>query len=92
MGWIVKPERKKLPGRPMCRWQDKIKMDLKETGHEEYKLDSFSSGQGQIAGSCNYSGYIKRGEFHFSSWNWLVEVYLFVYYLVNKTQIIQCRK
>ena len=31
--WVVdgKFERKKMPGRSRCRWQDNIRMDLKET-------------------------------------------------------------
>ena len=27
-----KPEGKTLPGRPSCRWEDSIKMDLQEVG------------------------------------------------------------
>ena len=29
---VGKPEGKKPPGRPMCRWADNIKMDLQEVG------------------------------------------------------------
>jgi hypothetical protein len=29
---VVKPERKKLPGRPGLRWEDNIKVDLTEIG------------------------------------------------------------
>jgi hypothetical protein len=29
---VGKPEGKKLLGRPRCRWQDNIKMDLQEMG------------------------------------------------------------
>jgi hypothetical protein len=29
---VGKPERKRPPGRPRCRWMDDIKMDLREKG------------------------------------------------------------
>ena len=29
---VGKPEGKRLPGRPSCRWEDNIKMDLQEMG------------------------------------------------------------
>jgi hypothetical protein len=29
---VGKPERKKPPGRPKCRWEDNIKMDIQEVG------------------------------------------------------------
>jgi hypothetical protein len=29
---VVKPEGKRLPGRPRRRWEDNIKMDLREIG------------------------------------------------------------
>jgi hypothetical protein len=29
---VGKPEGKRLLGRPMCRWEDSIKMDLQEVG------------------------------------------------------------
>jgi hypothetical protein len=29
---VGKPERKKLFGRPRCRWEDNIMMDLQEVG------------------------------------------------------------
>ena len=29
---VEKPEGKTPPGRPRCRWEDNIKMDLKEVG------------------------------------------------------------
>jgi hypothetical protein len=29
---VGKPERKRLLGRPRCRWDDNIKMDLQEVG------------------------------------------------------------
>jgi hypothetical protein len=32
--FIVKPERNRPLGRPRCRWQDNIRMDLREIGWE----------------------------------------------------------
>jgi hypothetical protein len=37
-------------GRPMHKWQDNIKMDLRKIG---CGVDSYGLGQGQMAGSCN---------------------------------------
>ena len=31
-GLVGKPEGKRLLGRPRCRWEDNIKMDLQEVG------------------------------------------------------------
>ena len=57
---VGKPEGKRLLGRPRCRWEDNIKMDLEEVGR----------GCGdwmEVAGACEYSnelsGSIKCGEF-----------------------------
>ena len=36
---MEKPEGKRLPGRPMRRWEDNIKMDLQEVGCGGYALD-----------------------------------------------------
>jgi hypothetical protein len=41
---VGKPEGKRRLGRPRCRWENGIRMDLRETG----------SGQGPVAGSCEY--------------------------------------
>jgi len=61
---MVKPEGKRLPGRPRCRRQDNIKMDLQKWGHG---LDQAGSGEGQVAGACECSnepsGSIKCEEF-----------------------------
>jgi hypothetical protein len=32
---VEKPEGKRLIGRPRCRWEDNIKMDLQEVGCED---------------------------------------------------------
>jgi hypothetical protein len=59
---VGKPEGKRPLGRPRCRWEDYIKMDLQEVG----------GGCGdwmelQVVVTCEYgnelSGSIKRGEF-----------------------------
>ena len=59
-----KPEGKRPLGRPRCRWEDNIKMDLQEVGCGGYGLDRAGSGSGEMAGNCNEpSGSIKCGEF-----------------------------
>jgi hypothetical protein len=35
---VGKPERKRPLGRPRCRWEDNIKMDLQEVGYEGMDL------------------------------------------------------
>jgi hypothetical protein len=63
---VGKPERRRSLGRPRSRWERDIKMDLREVdgGHE---LDRSGSGQGQMAGSCEFgdepSGFIKCEKF-----------------------------
>jgi hypothetical protein len=61
-----KPEGRRPLGRPRRRWEDNIKMDLREVGWG-HVLDRSRSGQGQVAGCCEYSnepsGSIKCGEF-----------------------------
>jgi hypothetical protein len=57
----------KIPlGRPRCRWQDNIKMNLQEMGWG-HGLYSSGSGQGQVANICkrgkDLSCSIKCGEF-----------------------------
>jgi len=39
-----KPEKKRPFGRPWCRWEDTIKMDLQDVGCEGYGLDRVGSG------------------------------------------------
>ena len=36
---VWKPEEKRALGRPRCRWEDNIKMDLQEVGCAGYGLD-----------------------------------------------------
>jgi hypothetical protein len=49
---VGKPEGKRLLGRPRCRWEDDIRMDLREIGLGGCGLDSTVSGQGLVAGCC----------------------------------------
>jgi hypothetical protein len=49
---VGKPERKRPLGRPRRRWEDGIRMDLKEIGLRGLGLDSTGSGQGPVAGCC----------------------------------------
>jgi hypothetical protein len=41
---VGKPEGKRSLGRPIRRWEDNIKMDLREIGWGWYGLDLFGSG------------------------------------------------
>jgi hypothetical protein len=45
--WVGKPEGKRPPGRPRRRWEDGIRMDLREIGLGVCGLDSTGSGQGR---------------------------------------------
>jgi hypothetical protein len=49
-----KPEGKRPLGRPRHRWEDQIEKDLWEIGWRKCRLDSVGSGQGPVAGSCEY--------------------------------------
>jgi hypothetical protein len=64
---VKKPERKRPQGRPRRKWEDIIKMDLKEVGCGVYGLDRAASEEGQVVGTCECgnepSGSIKCGEF-----------------------------
>jgi hypothetical protein len=42
--WESKKERERLLGKPKCRWEDNIKMELREIGMGWYGLDSSGSG------------------------------------------------
>jgi len=56
---VGEPEGKRPLGRPRCRWEDNIKMDLQEVGG--------GCGDWKVAGTCEYgdepSGSKKCGEF-----------------------------
>jgi hypothetical protein len=47
---VGKPEGKRALGRPRRRWEDGIRMDLRDTGLGVCGLDSTGSGQGPVAG------------------------------------------
>jgi hypothetical protein len=51
---VGKPEGKSPLGRPRRRFEDGIRIDLRETGFGGCGLDSTSSGQGPVAGCCEY--------------------------------------
>jgi hypothetical protein len=46
------------------RWEDTIKMNLQEVGRGLWGLDGVGSGQGQVAGACEYGNEL--------SWNFLI--------------------
>ena len=62
-----KPEGKRPFGRPWCRWEACIKMDLKEVECGGHGLDLSGSGEGQVTCTCERSNEpsrsIKCGEF-----------------------------
>jgi len=64
--WDGKSERKKPLGRPRRRWENNIKMDLRELGGS-CGLDASGSGYGPVEGCCEHgnepSGSIKGVEF-----------------------------
>jgi hypothetical protein len=49
---VEKPEGKRPLGRPRHRWEDGIRMDLREIGLGGCGLDSTSPGEGLVAGCC----------------------------------------
>jgi hypothetical protein len=49
---VGNPEGKRPLGRPTRRWEDVIRMDLREIGLWGCGLDSTGSGQGPVAGCC----------------------------------------
>ena len=63
---VGKPERRRPLERPRHRWENNIKMDLREVGWG-HRLDRSGSGSRRVAGSCKCgdkpSGSIKCGEF-----------------------------
>jgi len=51
---VGRPEGKRSLGRPRRRWEDNIRMKLKETGVGRCEMDSSGSGQGPVADSCEH--------------------------------------
>jgi len=49
---VGKPEGKRPFRRQKCRWEDNIRMDLREIEGGRCRLDSSGSGQGSVVGSC----------------------------------------
>jgi hypothetical protein len=49
---VGKPKGKRQFGRPRRRWEDGVKIDLREIGLGGGGLDSTGSGQGPVAGCC----------------------------------------
>jgi hypothetical protein len=49
---VGKPKGKRPLGRPRHRWEDGVRMDLREIGLGGCGLDSTGLGQGQVAGCC----------------------------------------
>jgi hypothetical protein len=60
---VGKPEGKRPLGRPRRRWEDGIRIDLREIGLGGCGLDSTVSGQGPVADCCECgdepSGYLQ---------------------------------
>jgi hypothetical protein len=50
--FVGKPKRKRPLGRPRRRWEDRIRMDLREIALGGCGLDSTGSGQGPVAVSA----------------------------------------
>jgi hypothetical protein len=63
---VVKPEGRRPLGRPCRRWEDNIKVDLREM-RWGLGLDRSGSGSGHVVGCCEccieFSGSIKFAEF-----------------------------
>jgi hypothetical protein len=49
---VGKAAGKRPLGKPRRRWEDDIKMDLREIGWGEREVDSAGSGYGSLAGCC----------------------------------------
>jgi hypothetical protein len=62
-----KPEGKRPLRSLGCRWENNIRMDIREIVWSSYGLDSSGSELGPLAGSCEHSnehtGFIKSREF-----------------------------
>jgi hypothetical protein len=66
--FMRKPEGKRPLGRPGCRLEDSTKIEL--VGGQEW--DGCSSGQGQIAGSCEHSNEPLGSKVHSVTSHWIV--------------------
>jgi hypothetical protein len=51
---VEKPEGRRPLGRPRRRWENAIRMDLRKIGFGGCVLDSTGSGQGPVAGCCDF--------------------------------------
>jgi hypothetical protein len=64
---VRKPERMRRLGRPRRRWENNVRMDLRETGWEVVDWIHRAQGQGPMAGCCEHgnepSGPIKSEKF-----------------------------
>jgi hypothetical protein len=64
---VGKPEGKRPLGRPRCRWEDNIKMDLQEAGGGHGDWMELAQDRGRWRGTCGYgeelSGSINAGNF-----------------------------
>jgi len=50
---LGKPHEERPVGRSRCRWEDNIRMDLREVGWGRCGLDSSGSGQGPVGAVVN---------------------------------------
>jgi hypothetical protein len=64
---VGKPDGKRPLGRPRCRWENSIKMDVNEIGPGGCGLKSSVLGSSPVVGFCEHenesSGYVKGREF-----------------------------
>jgi hypothetical protein len=64
---VREAEGRRTLGRPRHRWEDNIKIDLREVGWGRHGLDQSGPGYGQVVGSCKHGdellGSIKCREF-----------------------------
>jgi hypothetical protein len=51
---VGNPEERKALGRPTCKWEDNIQIDLKRNRMCGYRLDSTGSGWRSVMGSCEH--------------------------------------
>jgi hypothetical protein len=49
---VGKPEGRSPLGRPRRRWEDEVRMDIREIGLGGCGLDSTGSGKGSVVGCC----------------------------------------